>query len=125
MSFEKRLLYAENVGATNRELGVAWFNELQKHIESSPEQYSTPWVLLNDCRQWDLASEDAWEVYNSVVAWMAEHNCVLLAFLVTNRIQNFAIKNGFHEHGIEKVFFDYDEAYQACLDALAQNRRSP
>lgn len=123
MTFENRLLNVESWGATNRELGLAWFDCMQKCVESSPEKYTTPWAALNDCRQWDIASLDSWETYNEVVSWMSDHNCVLLSFLVNRKIQEFAINNGYKDKSILKVYFDYDEAYQACLNKLAEANR--
>ncbi|MGF1743274.1 hypothetical protein L4C34_19945 [Vibrio profundum] len=120
MSFENRFLHVESFGATNRELGIAQMNELQKHLESSSEKYSTPWVILNDYRRWQLASQDAWETYNSIVTWMSEHNCVFLAFVITNQMQNFALEKGLHTDEILQFFFDYNKAYQTCLDKLSE-----
>ena len=61
MSFQGRILYANIIGANNKECSEAWLDDVKNHLFSSPQKDNTPWVLLTDNRQWETSSEDAWE----------------------------------------------------------------
>ncbi|MGF1739992.1 hypothetical protein L4C34_02710 [Vibrio profundum] len=122
MSFENRLLHSEITGASNKEAAQAWFEQMKGLVLSSPEGDTQPWVLLTDSREWGVASQDAWEAINELTDWMCEHNCVLSAVVFSNKIQHYSADQGLNEQQILRFFFDYDEAYQACISALSKAR---
>lgn len=59
MDFEGRILKSKITGSTNKEANVAWLEELQQKILSSPVSEAGPWVALIDARDWGMASQDA------------------------------------------------------------------
>lgn len=123
MTFENRLLDTATWGATNSELGFAWFNSMKKHLDSSQEKYSVPWVIINDLSRWEMSSTDSWDVYDDVVSWVDENNCLLIAFVVKNQVHSFALRKIFPKQSIVGVFSSYAEAHQACLEKLAESQR--
>ncbi|MGF1741453.1 hypothetical protein L4C34_10305 [Vibrio profundum] len=120
MRLEGRFLYSKVTGATNKEAAQAWFDEMRQTILSSPKSDSEPWVFLDDARDWGTAPADFWETTNEVVNWMSEHNCVFIASACSKKIQSFSWEKGLNNQNIAHLFFDYDEAHQVCLDALAK-----
>ncbi|MGF1742981.1 hypothetical protein L4C34_18335 [Vibrio profundum] len=120
ISFEERILHTKVTGATNTETGQVWLEEMQELLFSSQGSDSLPWVVLNDCRHWDTCSLDAWDYYNEMITWMSEHHCIFYAFVFSNKIQGFAAEKWFDANDILNYFFDYEEAHQACLNALAK-----
>ncbi|MGF1742984.1 hypothetical protein L4C34_18350 [Vibrio profundum] len=123
MSFKDRILHSEVSGATNDEAGQAWLAELKAKVKSSKEGYSAPWVVLHDMRDWGMAPIDAWEGANSVINWVSEHHCILFAVVFSIKVQHFAFETGLKGQSIMRYYFDYEEAYQDCLDKLAEPQR--
>lgn len=124
MSFENRILKSEVRGATNAEAARIWLKEAEEYVLSSPEGETTPWVVLNDCRQWNTTALDAWQDHNAVIDWARSHHCVWFATIFSKKIQRFAADNGFQSQQILHFYFDYDEAHQACLDKLREAHHS-
>lgn len=120
LTFENRLLYSKVDGAINSEASEIWFKEMNEMIRSSREGFDKPWVALIDARDWELAPPDFWEATNFLVNWMSEHNCLLYALIFSNKVQRFAVEQGFNNQPILQYFFDYDEAFQICLDKLKE-----
>lgn len=118
LTFENRLLYSKVDGSTNSEASEIWFKEMNELISASPEGFDKPWVALIDCRDWELAPPDFWEATNVLINWMSEHNCLLYALIFSNKVQRFAVEQGFNNQPILRYFFDYDEAFKYCLDKL-------
>ncbi|MGF1743297.1 hypothetical protein L4C34_20070 [Vibrio profundum] len=121
--FEDRILYSKVIGATNKEAAESWFEEVRQHITFSYSNCIEGWVFINDARQWDLSSPDFWEGANKAIEWMCNHNCIFMALVHSKQIQNFVTEKELDGHGVVHLFFDYDEAYQACLDKLAEAKR--
>lgn len=119
MSFETRILKSEVIGTTNAEAGKLWFKELDRYLLASEEKYDAPWVILLDCRQWNMTALDTWEVNNEITTWLSNNGCIFEAMIFSKKIQYFDAQQGLDNHKIIHYFFDYDEAYQAGLDALA------
>ena len=122
MSFENGILRTKVVGATNAEAGEAWLNELQTLLRTSTEGTAKPWVMFADNRQWDISPLDARQANNALVDWMSHHNCVLCVFVLSKKLQEFALESQINQKGMMQIFFDYDKAYQACLDKLVEVR---
>lgn len=122
ISFTHRLCLAKISGETNEEGSKAYFNELQEHLFLSPESDTTHWSYLLDCRDWSGASLDTWEANNSIMDWLIEHNCCLHALVMKGDLQVYAVEKYMNQKGIIQYYFNYDEAYQACLDKLAAMR---
>lgn len=99
---------------------------LQENLRSSEAGHSVPWVVLHDLRDWGTATLDTWESANESIDWILKNNCVLFTIIFSKDLQNFVLKKGLRDQDIIRFFFDYDEAYQACLDTLdeAQNQRN-
>ncbi|MGF1739958.1 hypothetical protein L4C34_02530 [Vibrio profundum] len=76
-----------------------------------------------DFRDWGITSLDTWGDASDNIAWMSENQCILLVNVFSKKIQHFAMEKGIINKDIVQFFFDYDEAYQACLDKLADLRR--
>ncbi|MGF1741741.1 hypothetical protein L4C34_11825 [Vibrio profundum] len=123
MNFENRILQSKITGSTNTELSQAWFEDMKCHLSSSEDNYMTPWVNLFDFRDWDLTTIDSFGNANDNIHWMSENNCILLAFVFSKKMQHFAMEKGLSNNGIVRFFFDYGEAYQACLDKLEGAQR--
>ena len=100
ISFEQRLILSEVSGPTNEEMSNAWFDEVKRKVESSPQGYIAPWAILHDCRNWDLASADSWGSVDVIVDWFSEHNCELFVIVFSKKIQHFAAEQGFGQGGI-------------------------
>ncbi|MGF1741458.1 hypothetical protein L4C34_10330 [Vibrio profundum] len=119
MSFEKRVVLAKTIGSINAEACVAWLDEMKDKIQSSPEGYTTPWVLLTDSRDWEGGSPESWANIDDILSWMFSHNCIFNAVVVNKKLQIWAGETNLNNQ-YYKVFYDYDEAYQTCLDKLAE-----
>ncbi|MGF1741452.1 hypothetical protein L4C34_10300 [Vibrio profundum] len=119
MSFENRVFLAKTIGSLNAEGCVAWLDEMKDKIQSSPEGDTTPWVLLTDSRDWEGGSSDSWANIDDILDWMFSHNCIFNAVVFSKKLLEWAgdknLSNRYY-----KVFYDYDEAYQACRDALTE-----
>ncbi|MGF1739926.1 hypothetical protein L4C34_02370 [Vibrio profundum] len=116
---ENHLIHSTVIGATNNEYSLTWFEEVVEHLESDQNNTIKPWVLLHDCRQWLGSSEDSWETNNRQTEWMLNNGCVLLAVVLSRKLQDFTLDSKI-ETSNYLVFFDYDEAYQACLDKVEE-----
>ncbi|MGF1742329.1 hypothetical protein L4C34_14850 [Vibrio profundum] len=81
---------------------------------------STPWVAISDNRQWDLSTPDSEGEMNNIVDWMQEHNCISFAIVFSNQLQEFGAEKKLNDQSILNFSFDYDEAYQECLNKLAE-----
>ncbi|MGF1743289.1 hypothetical protein L4C34_20025 [Vibrio profundum] len=117
---DDRFLYSDVVGSTNTEASLAYLEELKQTILTSPGGVKSPWVILHDGRRWEMSSADAKVGNDAITDWCKEHQCMLFAIVLENSMQRFASEIVFKEQSILKFYFDYDEAYQACLDALAE-----
>ncbi|MGF1741004.1 hypothetical protein L4C34_07980 [Vibrio profundum] len=89
---------------------------------SSQGSDNLPWVILQDCRQWEITSLDAWSTANDIINWMLEHNCIYVAFVFSIKLQQFAFDSEVHNASNLHFHFDYKEAYQACLDTLEKSQ---
>ncbi|MGF1741899.1 hypothetical protein L4C34_12630 [Vibrio profundum] len=119
MSFENRIVKTELTGSFNQEATVVYVNEMKEHVLSSPGGLSLPWGILQNCQHWDMASLDAWGSANEGAHWFMEHNCIVIAFVFSKKVQQFAVTQGLDQHEVIQFFSDYDEAYQVCLDKIA------
>lgn len=119
MTFENRFLLSKSIGATNAEHSVAFLKELKKLVLSSPEGVTTPWILINDAREWEGLSLDAGEQNDKITEWVQQNNCIFFAVVMDNKLQKFTTDSALSNQTFT-VFFDYDEAYQACKDKLLQ-----
>lgn len=122
MSFEHRCLKSKIKGATNKEAALAWLEDLKYNLRSSPEGSSVPWVVLQDLSDWGAATLDTWGDANANIDWVFENNCVLFAIIFSTGLQEFVMKKGLKDNNYVRFFFDYDEAYQACLAKLAESQ---
>ncbi|MGF1740965.1 hypothetical protein L4C34_07785 [Vibrio profundum] len=120
---EKQMLHAKVTGSTNKEACQVWAEEVKEIILSSLGGGAVPWVYLVDGRHWEMASSDSWEASNEFIEWISEHNCILCAFVLSKKIQRFALINGLENQSVFQVFFHYNEAYQACLDSLTEAQK--
>ncbi|WP_159084342.1 hypothetical protein [Dongshaea marina] len=118
MHFEGRLLYSEVIGPTNTEASFSYLEELKQTLFESSEGIQSPWVILHDGRQWEMSSADAKSANDAITDWCCENSCVLFAIVLSSKMQRFAADIVFKEQSILRFYFDYDEAYQACLDKL-------
>lgn len=126
MRFEKRILHSTLAGPTNKEASEAWLEDIKTLILTSQDSDLKPWVLFFDLRSWDMTSLDAWEANDDNMKWISSHSCTFFAFLLSKEVQHYAIKKGLQDQSFCRFFFNYEEAYQACLDKLteAQNQQS-
>ncbi|MGF1743280.1 hypothetical protein L4C34_19975 [Vibrio profundum] len=123
-TFEGRLMTTKLVGQSNREASLAWFKDMKSNLLSSPESDRSPWVLLFDCTEWLLGPEDIADTNNKIMTWMTSHNLVFEAAVFSYKLQEFAIdQQDFDTKSVLHYFYDYDEAYQACLNKLADFQR--
>ena len=53
---------------------------------------------------------------NDTLEWLSTHNCISITAVFSNKLQKFAADTNLTQGGILHIFFDYDEAQQACLD---------
>ena len=120
ITFEQRLIHSEVAGPSNKEMANAWFDEVKQNVESSPQGYAAPWAILHDCRKWDLASPDMWGSVNTMIDWLAEHNCVLAVLVFSKKIQHFAAEHGFNDQEIVQFSYDFDQALQNCKEKLSE-----
>lgn len=120
ISFKNRIVYSKVIGATNEEASQAWLKELKGKLQSSPVGCSEPWVVLHDLRNWGTATLDTWESANENIHWILKNNCVLFTIVFSKELQKFVLNKGLKDQNIVRLFFDYDAAYQACLDKLAE-----
>ncbi|MGF1742454.1 hypothetical protein L4C34_15485 [Vibrio profundum] len=118
MNFENRVLFSKMTGSTNREASLVWFDEIQEKVHSSEGGVTEPWVIFLDSRDWVGASLDAWEVNNQITDWVSSHGCVYEAIVLSKKMHVYAAKTELNDQPILHYFFDYDEAYQGCLDKL-------
>ncbi|MGF1743182.1 hypothetical protein L4C34_19410 [Vibrio profundum] len=119
MSFENRIFYSEVIGASNDEAAKAWFKDMRQTIQKPIHGGTEPWVTLFDGRNWGTASPDAMENNSKSVVWMSKNNCLLCAIVLSKKLQQFSMSKQISNHTLVQFYFDYDEAYQACLDKLA------
>ncbi|MGF1743185.1 hypothetical protein L4C34_19440 [Vibrio profundum] len=124
MSFENRFLHSEVTGPTNTEAALAWFEEMKKLVSTSSGT-CTPWVLLIDSRNWETSPQEQWDSNNVIITWTKENDCCFLAVVYSNKIQEYSAKTGLDAKNTSHhvIFFDYDEAYQTCLDKLAEAQK--
>ena len=87
---------------------------------SSTETDKQPWVVFNDCREWEISSLDTWGSANDILSWVKQHNCVYFAALFSNKVQEYAAEKEMDKQDLIHFYFNHDEAYQACLDELAK-----
>ena len=85
---------------------------------TSPEGDSKPWVLLNDCREMLGAALDAWEPINEITEWEQQHNCLLIAVVISTQLQEYMVNAELGEQLIVQTFLDYEKAHLACLEKL-------
>lgn len=123
MSFSDRLVRSTVSGATNKELSLAWLEDLKAHLSFSLERDLEPWVLLLDCREWVGASQDAWETNNRNTDWMADNHCIFEAIVLPGKMQLFAAETELNEQSIIHYFASYGDALQACIDQLTELQR--
>ena len=64
--------------------------------------------------------QDGWDVVNDIMIWAKQHHCVLFSFVFSKKIKHYSFEHGLSPQGLVQYFFDYDEAYQTCLDKLAE-----
>lgn len=124
MSFENRILYSKITGSTNKEASQAWFEEIKAYVLASSSGDIQPWVILNDARLWDMAPQDVSDTNERIANWMKEHHCLCHCLIFSNKVQSFGPKKEISNRGFYQYFFDYDEAYQTCLDKLAEAQGS-
>ena len=124
MTFENRILNNKPTVAANEEGCIEWFEELKHKVLSSSEGDTIPWVLLADLRNWEGLSIESWPIIDEVATWQREHNCVLIAVLPQHQLHKYTNEKYLNDgnKSILRNFYDYDEAYQACLDKLAESR---
>lgn len=120
ITFENQILETKVTGATNTEAAQAWLKEVQDLVHSQNDGEIKPWVIFADNRHWDTSPTDAQQANSELVKWMSDNNCLLFAFLLSKKLQKFALETQVNDTSIMQYFFDYDEAYQACLDKLAK-----
>ncbi|MGF1743176.1 hypothetical protein L4C34_19380 [Vibrio profundum] len=120
MYFENRILHTKVTGSFNREGTQAFFDEMQSLLFSSKKGDAVPWAMLNDARDWELAALDAWDAGNEGINWMNDHNCVLFSVVYSVKVHTAITKKGIDNQDILQYHYDYNEAYQACIDALAK-----
>ncbi|MGF1740590.1 hypothetical protein L4C34_05835 [Vibrio profundum] len=123
MKLEGRFLLSEVVGSTNKEAAHAWLIEVKQLITNSQGGIATPWVILLDAREWGMTMADASDDSIENVMWPLEHHCVFFAFVFSKKIHIYTAHEQLKSE-IENVayFFDFDEAYQTCLDKLAETQ---
>ncbi|MGF1740004.1 hypothetical protein L4C34_02770 [Vibrio profundum] len=124
MCFENQIFRSKVDGSTNKETAEQWFEELKSLILASERNISEPWVALIDVQSWNMASLDSWEHISYITDWMHEHNCILFCYVFSKEIQKFAIEKGIKSDGFMQFFFDCDEACEACVETLADNKAS-
>lgn len=127
MTFEGRILKSKLIGATNSEAGIAWLEDLKSNILRSPERTDTPWVGLIDFRDWQGTSLDSINQYQVATNWATQHGAIMCACVISKELQGYSLKQ-LNEHmsdDFNRYFFDYDEAYQACLNKLAEDQGQP
>ncbi|MGF1743052.1 hypothetical protein L4C34_18700 [Vibrio profundum] len=95
------------------------------HVLNSEDKDLTPWVLLNDCRDWNTALPEASEVVEDTVAWMMVHNCILFSNVFSKKIHTFSADQLFNGQSIVRFSFDYETAHQDCLDVLSKTASNP
>lgn len=118
MSFHNRILRSAVIGSTNQEASKAWLNELKAMVTSSAAGVSEPWVMLIDGSLWEMSPDEVWDTNNEFVAWVMSNNCIFLAFVLSKKIQSFALEKGLNDQSVINIYFDYDEANLACLAKL-------
>ncbi|MGF1740303.1 hypothetical protein L4C34_04320 [Vibrio profundum] len=97
---------------------MAWFEDMKHHILTSPDGDGKPWVLLNDCREMLGAALDAWEPINEITEWEQQHNCLLIAVVISTQLQQFMVNAELGEQLIVQTFLDYEKAHLSCLEKL-------
>ncbi|MGF1741420.1 hypothetical protein L4C34_10140 [Vibrio profundum] len=120
MRFENRILYSVVWGATNNEATLTWIAEMKHLVLSSQEGDHTPWVIINDARNWEMSSLGVGESYLEFFDWIERHNCASYAAVLSKQIQKFSMEHETNTLDALHCFFDYDEAYQFCVEKLAE-----
>ncbi|MGF1742794.1 hypothetical protein L4C34_17285 [Vibrio profundum] len=121
MDFEDRILHSKLHGAANEEACLVWREQLQDKLLSSPEGDKTPWVSIIDTSgDWDGFTVESWPVINDTVVWQAEHNCALIVVVITKELHNFTHQKYVSHHEIITAANSHEEAYQICIDKLAE-----
>ena len=123
MTFENRILLSKSIGATDAEASVAFLKELQELVLSSPEGVTTPWVAISDSRNWGGLSLDAGEATDKITEWVQKNNCIFSAVVMSKKLQKFTTDTALSNQTFT-VFFDDDEAYQACKEKLLQANKT-
>ncbi|MGF1741424.1 hypothetical protein L4C34_10160 [Vibrio profundum] len=122
ITFKDRFMLFVVKGATNDAAALAAFKEIKQLVLSSPQSDKTPWVFLNDGRQWEMDSANNEEIYADLLRWLEEHNCIYYALVNSSKIQEFALERQIPNLGILEFSFDYDEAYATCLRKLEEGK---
>ncbi|MGF1740202.1 hypothetical protein L4C34_03800 [Vibrio profundum] len=120
IKFQERILITTVSGATNEEAAHVWFNEVKQCILESKHKKTTPWCFISDLRNWEMSPSEVWEPTNAVFSWAFDNQCIFWGFIFSKQIQKFALERGALSSDKFQFFFGYDEAYQACLDKLAE-----
>lgn len=124
ISFEDRILRSQVTGAFNKEGNLAWLENVKSLVLSLQGSNTMPWVAIVDAVGWNMSPPDAAESTNTFIDWMTSSNCLILAIVFSTKIQKFATEERSCGQNIIQIYFDYDEAYQACLDKLAEAQGS-
>ncbi|MGF1740288.1 hypothetical protein L4C34_04230 [Vibrio profundum] len=121
MKFKGNLLHCWTSGSTNTEAALAWFEEMKRRVSERADK-DAPWAILIDCREWDICTPEQWDANNFIMTWQREHGSCFLAVVYSNKLQEYSAKIGLGDENssYHVIFFDFDEAYQACLDKLTE-----
>ncbi|MCL9780767.1 hypothetical protein M9194_04855 [Vibrio sp. S4M6] len=123
ISFENRILHCVGSGAFNAEASAAFFQEVKNTVLNSENGDSSPWVFLSDLRHWQGSSLDSWEEVDKSIEWMTKHNCVFFALVLENKLQEYAEEKHVTDRSKHQSFFDFEQAYQVCMDKLMEAGR--
>lgn len=104
MNFEGRISRSTIMGSTNNEAAINWSKDVRNLVQSSEEGTNSPWLMLNDCRDWNMASMDAWDTNNQIIDWSVEHQCILVAAVLSKKLQEYAFTTGFRNQGVLQFF---------------------
>ena len=51
-----------------------------------------------------MASMDAWDTNNQIIDWSVEHQCILVAAVLSKKLQEYAFTTGFRNQGVLQFF---------------------
>ncbi|MGF1740588.1 hypothetical protein L4C34_05825 [Vibrio profundum] len=119
MSYEDQILKSTLIGAFNQEANLSWFNEVKQTVTTSSRSKKY-WVALLDAQNWEMSSQGNQETNEEIMNQLMVLGCLGLYMVFSKKVQEFALKEEMQEQSFLQSFFDYDEAYQACLDVLAE-----